>query len=85
MFGLLFCMILYLNLLFIAVPIVEFWIGISPSQVLFLVNLRKSMALDLIWRGDNIRSLNPHDADHAVVLGMIKKHFFVLPLLEIII
>ena len=64
------CLILYLDLL-IAVPIVEFWISIGPPQVLFLVNLRKSMALDFIGGGDNIGSLDPHDADHAVVLGMV--------------
>jgi len=69
--GLLMCMILYLNFLFIAVPIVEFWIGISPPQVLFLVNLRKSMALDFIGGGDNIGSLDSHDAHHTVVLGMV--------------
>jgi hypothetical protein len=63
-------MILYLDLL-IAVPIVEFWIGIGPPQMLFFVNLRKSMALDFIRGGDNISSLDPHDADHAVVLCMV--------------
>lgn len=85
LFGLLMWMILYFHLLFIAVPIVEFWIGIRPPKVLFLVNLRKSIALNLIGGGDNVGSLDPHDADHAVVLGMVKKHLFVLPLLELIV
>jgi len=77
-------MILYFNLLFIAV-LVEFWIGIRPPKVLFLVNLRKSIALNLIGGGDNVGSLDPHDADHAVVLGMVKKHLFMLSLLELIV
>jgi hypothetical protein len=64
------CLILYLDLL-IAVPIVEFWIGTGPPQVLFLINLRKSMAFDFIGGGDNIGSLDSHDADHAVVLSMV--------------